>query len=80
MTHIDPDVGLGRHPFYAADPLILVGLGLWLESWLAVLVASIPLTFMLVRLNLEVRFLQRELPGYRAYTLHVPYRLIPRVR
>lgn len=45
-----------RHPFYAADPLILVGLGLWLESYLAVLVAGIPLTFMLVRLCLEERF------------------------
>jgi protein-S-isoprenylcysteine O-methyltransferase Ste14 len=71
--------GVIRHPFYAADPLIFVGLGLWLESYLAVLVAAIPLTFMLVRLSLEERFLQRELPGYHAYMLRVHHRLIPGV-
>ncbi len=66
-----------RHPFYAADPLVLVGLGLWLESYLAVLFAVIPVTFMVVRLCLEERFLRRELPGYHDYTLRVRYRLIP---
>lgn len=71
--------GVIRHPFYAADPLIFLGLGLWLESYLAVLVAGIPLTFMLVRLSLEERFLQRNLPGYHAYMLRVPHRLIPGV-
>jgi protein-S-isoprenylcysteine O-methyltransferase Ste14 len=71
--------GVIRHPFYAADPLILVGLGLWLGSYLAVLVAIIPLTFMFVRLGLEERFLRRELPGYNGYMLRVPHRLIPGV-
>ncbi|MDB4876610.1 MAG: phospholipid methyltransferase [Gemmatimonadetes bacterium] len=71
--------GVIRHPFYAADPLILVGLGLWLESYLAVLVVGIPLAFMVVRLCLEERFLERELPGYHAYMLRVPHRLIPGV-
>lgn len=66
-----------RHPFYAADPLILVGLGLWLESYFAVLFAVIPITFMVVRLCLEERFLQRELPGYQDYMLRVRHRLIP---
>ncbi len=45
---------------YATDPLILVGLGLWLESYLAVFVAIIPLTCVVVGLYLEERFLQRE--------------------
>jgi protein-S-isoprenylcysteine O-methyltransferase Ste14 len=67
-----------RHPFYAADPLILVGLGLWLESYLAVLFAVIPVTFVVVRLCLEERLLRRELPGYHDYTLRVRHRLIPR--
>lgn len=71
--------GVIRHPFYAADPLILFGLGLWLKSYVAVLVAGIPLTFMLVRLLLEERYLQRALPGYHAYMLRVPHRLIPGV-
>jgi protein-S-isoprenylcysteine O-methyltransferase Ste14 len=68
-----------RHPFYAADPLILVGLGLWLESYLAAMFAVIPVTFVVVRLCLEERFLRRELPGYGKYTLRVRYRLIPGV-
>jgi protein-S-isoprenylcysteine O-methyltransferase Ste14 len=66
-----------RHPFYAADPLLLVGLGLWLGSYLAVLFAVIPVTFLIVRLCLEERFLRRELPGYDDYTLRVRHRLIP---
>jgi protein-S-isoprenylcysteine O-methyltransferase Ste14 len=64
--------GVIRHPFYAADPLIYVGLGLWLGSYVAVLVAAIPLTFMLVRIWLEERFLQRELPGYNALCCACP--------
>ena len=71
--------GVIRHPFYAADPLIFVGLGLWLASYVAVLAAAIPLTFVLVRLCLEERFLKRELPGYHAYMLRVRHRLIPGV-
>jgi protein-S-isoprenylcysteine O-methyltransferase Ste14 len=66
-----------RHPFYAADPLHLVGLGLWLGSYLAVLFAVIPVTFLVVRLCLEERFLRRELPGYNDYTVRVRHRLIP---
>jgi protein-S-isoprenylcysteine O-methyltransferase Ste14 len=68
-----------RHPFYAADPLILVGLGLWLESYTAALCAIVPVSLMLIRLHLEERFLRRELPGYDAYTVRVPHRLIPGV-
>ena len=66
-----------RHPFYAADPLILVGLGLWLESYVAALAAAVPITLMVVRLLLEEDFLRRELPGYAAYVDRVRFRLIP---
>lgn len=69
--------GVVRHPFYAADPLILVGMGLWLESYVAALVAVIPVTLMVIRLRLEERFLLRELPGYAAYAERVRHRLIP---
>jgi protein-S-isoprenylcysteine O-methyltransferase Ste14 len=68
-----------RHPFYAADPLIFVGLSLWLESYVAALAAVIPVAFVVIRLCLEERFLQRELPGYREYSVRVPHRLIPGV-
>jgi protein-S-isoprenylcysteine O-methyltransferase Ste14 len=69
--------GVVRHPFYAADPLIFVGLGLWLGSYAAVLGAALPLSLMVLRLRLEERFLQRELPGYAAYATRVRHRLIP---
>ena len=71
--------GVVRHPFYAADPLIFVGLGLWLGSYAAVLAAVLPFSLVVVRLHLEERFLQRELPGYAAYTARVRHRLIPGV-
>ena len=66
-----------RHPFYAADPLILVGLGLWLESYVAALASVVPIALMVVRLVLEERFLCRELPGYAAYVERVRSRLLP---
>ena len=81
-AHVVVDSGVYavvRHPFYAADPLILVGLGLWLESYAAALCAAIPIMLMVIRLHLEERFLRRELPGYNDYMLRVPYRLIPGV-
>ncbi len=69
--------GVVRHPFYAADPLILVGLSLWLESYAAALGAVVPITLMVMRLRMEERFLRRELPGYTAYAERVRFRLIP---
>jgi protein-S-isoprenylcysteine O-methyltransferase Ste14 len=71
--------GVVRHPFYAADPLILVGLGLWLESYVAAMGAVVPVALMVIRLRLEERFLLRQLPGYAAYTERVRYRLLPGV-
>ena len=68
-----------RHPFYAADPLILVGLALWLGSFLAMLCALLPIALVMFRLQLEERFLHRELSGYSEYTAQVRYRLIPGV-
>ena len=66
-----------RHPFYAADPLIFLGLSLWLESYAAALCALIPATLMVTRLTLEERLLGDALPGYRAYAERVRYRLVP---
>jgi protein-S-isoprenylcysteine O-methyltransferase Ste14 len=71
--------GVVRHPFYAADPLIFVGAGLWLQSYVAALAAVVPVTLVVFRLHLEERFLRRELPGYIAYAARVRYRLIPGV-
>jgi protein-S-isoprenylcysteine O-methyltransferase Ste14 len=66
-----------RHPFYAADPMIFVGLSLWLESYVAALCATIALALLLARLTLEERFLVETLPGYKDYMKRVPHRLIP---
>ncbi|HEX4684310.1 MAG TPA: isoprenylcysteine carboxylmethyltransferase family protein [Gemmatimonadaceae bacterium] len=69
--------GVIRHPMYAGNPLVNVGLALWLGSYAAVLFAAIPLGFLMLRIGLEERFLRRELPGYFEYTVRVPYRLVP---
>jgi protein-S-isoprenylcysteine O-methyltransferase Ste14 len=66
-----------RHPMYAGNPAVNVGLSLWLGSYAAVLFAAIPLGLLIVRIGLEERFLRRELPGYREYVARVPYRLLP---
>ena len=79
-AHAVADTGvyrIVRHPFYAADPLILVGLGLWLESSTAALAAVVAIGLMTIRLRLEEQFLRHELPGYTAYAERVRYRLIP---
>lgn len=66
-----------RHPFYAGTPFVLIGLGLWLESYTSALFAVVPIAFMVIRLKLEERFLRRELPGYSEYAVRVPHRLLP---
>lgn len=66
-----------RHPMYAGNPLVLLGLSLWLGSYAAALCASLPFALLMVRLGLEERFLQRELPGYTDYMKCVRYRLLP---
>jgi protein-S-isoprenylcysteine O-methyltransferase Ste14 len=66
-----------RHPMYAGNPLVNVGLSLWLGSYAAVLFAAIPLALLMVRIGLEERFLRRELPGYPEYAARVPYRMLP---
>ena len=69
--------GLVRHPMYAGNPLVNVGLGLWLGSYAAALFAAVPLGLLMSRIVLEERFLRRELPGYPAYAARVRYRLLP---
>ena len=66
-----------RHPFYTGTALVLAGLGLWLESWAAALFAVVPIAFVVMRLEIEERFLRRELPGYSEYAVRVPHRLLP---
>jgi protein-S-isoprenylcysteine O-methyltransferase Ste14 len=68
---------LVRHPMYAGNSLVNVGLSLWLGSYTAALFAAIPLGLLIMRIGLEEDFLRRELPGYAEYATRVPYRLLP---
>lgn len=68
---------LVRHPMYAAGALLFIGMPLWLESYAATLLASLPIAMLVARVRVEERFLRRELPGYDAYTGRVRHRLIP---
>jgi protein-S-isoprenylcysteine O-methyltransferase Ste14 len=77
-TVIDTGVySIVRHPMYMGAALLLVGMPLWLESYVATLLAIIPIGLLAVRILFEEQFLRRELKGYEAYTGRVPWRLIP---
>jgi protein-S-isoprenylcysteine O-methyltransferase Ste14 len=56
---------------------MVVGPVLWLESYIAALLAIVPIALLAVRSVFEERFLERKLKGYDAYTEKVRYRLIP---
>lgn len=78
QTVIDTGVyRMVRHPMYAGTVLLLIGMPLWLESYAAALLASVPIAILALRIRVEEQFLSRELEGYDAYTERVRYRLIP---
>jgi len=66
-----------RHPMYTGFVPMVVGPALWLGSYVAALLAIVPITVLATRSVFEERFLKRELKGYEAYTKKVRYRLIP---
>jgi protein-S-isoprenylcysteine O-methyltransferase Ste14 len=67
--------GVVRHPMYAGAVPLLVGIPLWLESYAAALLASVPIGTLVVRIVVEEQFLRRALAGYNAYTERARYRL-----
>ena len=69
--------GVVKHPMYTGVIPLPVGTALWLESYAAVLLTSIPIGLLVLRILVEEKFLQRELKGYDAYIEKVRYRLIP---
>jgi protein-S-isoprenylcysteine O-methyltransferase Ste14 len=54
-----------------------VGPAFWLGSYVAALLAIVPVTVLAVRSVFEEQFLKRELKGYDVYMEKVRYRLIP---
>jgi protein-S-isoprenylcysteine O-methyltransferase Ste14 len=78
QTVIDTGVyGIVRHPMYAGVALEMIGMSLWLESYVAALLAIVPISLLVVRISFEEQFLKQELKGYDAYTEKVRYRLLP---
>ena len=51
---------------YAGAIPLMMGMPLWLGSLAGVLLAVVPLAFVVLRLLIEERVLRRELPGTRS--------------
>ncbi len=68
-----------RHPAYAVTPLLFVGGGLALGSWLATLIGLLLFVAVIRRTADEDRILRAELEGYDRYAERVRYRLFPGV-
>ncbi|ALF53349.1 hypothetical protein ACX27_11660 [Nostoc piscinale CENA21] len=68
---------LVRHPMYAGAILLMIGMPLWLESYTAVLYSILPIVLLIVRIQVEEKFLRQELKGYDVYIERVRYKLLP---
>ncbi len=66
-----------RHPMYAGAIPLMTGMPLWLGSVAGVILAAVPLTFIVLRLLVEERVLRQELAGYEDYARKVRWRLVP---
>ncbi len=66
-----------RHPMYVGIILLLAGIPLLLGSIWAFLPACVVVLLFVIRTAFEDRMLREELPGYDAYVLVTPHRLIP---
>jgi protein-S-isoprenylcysteine O-methyltransferase Ste14 len=71
--------GVVRHPMYAGALLAMFGLPLWLESYTAAILESVPMVLLAVRCVLEEKFLRQNLSGYEEYARRVRYRMVPYV-
>jgi protein-S-isoprenylcysteine O-methyltransferase Ste14 len=70
---------LVRHPMYAADLIMMVGIPLALGSYWGLLFILPGLAVLVLRILDEEKMLTQELDGYREYTQRVRYRLLPYV-
>ncbi len=71
--------GLLRHPKYAGDLLLNVGISLALGSWWALAFVLVMLPTLAWRILDEEKLLRKDLPGYDEYMHKVRYRLVPYV-
>jgi protein-S-isoprenylcysteine O-methyltransferase Ste14 len=78
QTVIDSGVyGVVRHPMYAGAIPFMLGIPLWLESYVGTLLVIVIIALLALRIVFEERFLRSRLPGYEAYMRKVRYRLVP---
>ena len=68
-----------RHPMYVGLIAVLAGIPLLLGSNWAFLPVGVVALLLVIRMDFEDRMLRKELPGYEAYVLRTPHRLIPGV-
>ena len=66
-----------RHPMYLGHLLFLMGLPLWLESTLGLLLVPVVFAPVVGRILVEEKTLMKNLQGYAGYKVRVPYRLLP---
>jgi protein-S-isoprenylcysteine O-methyltransferase Ste14 len=69
--------GMLRHPKYAGDLLLNVGIALALGSWWALFFVLLALPMLAWRILDEEKLLRKDLPGYDDYMHKVRYRLVP---
>ena len=69
--------GIVRHPMYFATLFLFLAIPLILGSVYAFVIFLIYPIILFVRIKNEESVLEKELPGYIAYTKKVKYRLIP---
>jgi protein-S-isoprenylcysteine O-methyltransferase Ste14 len=85
IVTVDPDqpvvttgpYGVVRHPMYAGALLIFFGTPLALGTWWGLIPAVLLTGAIAWRLLDEERYLDQNLPGYRAYRQQVKWRLLP---
>lgn len=66
-----------RHPMYMGVLVMILGIPLALGSWWGLAILAITTPVLMVRILDEEKLLSNDLPGYRAYTQKVRYRLVP---
>lgn len=70
---------LVRHPMYAGNVILMVGVPLALGSYWGLVFVIPGLIALVLRIRDEEELLSHELAGYRQYTQRVRYRLVPHV-
>lgn len=68
-----------RHPGYTGGLLTNIGIPLMLGSLWTFLPSLLGIVLLVLRTELEDRFLVKELVGYRDYTKKVRYKLLPKI-